>query len=290
MNGLTTEEKKAYRNLVIWYDGIFFGFLFGIAYGTIVHYYFVHLSPDTEQTLLEGIFLGIIQGICLGPAATFFLKSDKQKIKTYAKVEFSWGKYLNNFLRNIPIGIGIGIGVFLICLGIMPIPIFHYQLKEAFITGLIAGPFFAIVILISLATGDSFTDSSLTQDIPVRPNQGIWDSLSQALAIAIITTVSIGIIYTIFILIIGQTDLIMFILGLCVAVLSGLVAMMAHRSGRNCKLHYALRIILERNNHISHNYADFLNYATKLTFMKRIGGGYKFYHELFQDHFKKIDG
>ena len=45
-----------------------------------------------------------------------------------------------------------------------------------------------------------------------------------------------------------------------------------------------------KKNHIPHNYADFLNYANKLTFMKNIGGGYKFYHEFFQDHFKKMDG
>ena len=280
---LSQEEKKTYSKIIIWYYGILFGFLFGTAYGTILHYYLVHLSPDTEQTVLEGIFVGIIQGICLGPIAAIFLKSDKLEIETYAKVEFFWGRYLNNFLKNTPIGIGIGIGIFLICWGIMP-TILHYKLDEAIITGLIAGPFFAIVIVISRATGDSFVENSALQDIPVKPNQGIWDSLSHALAIAIVITVSIGIIHTIFILIIGQTDLIIFILGLCVAVLSALVAILVHRSGRNCTLHYALRIVLERKNHIPHNYADFLEYATKLTFMKRIGGGYKFDHDLFQKH------
>ncbi len=282
---LSQEETKTYRKLVTWDNGMFSGLLFGTGYGTILHYYLLHLSPQTGSTLFKGIFFGMIEGIIVGPAATFFLKLEEQDIKTYEQAEFSWGKYLKNIFKNIFSGVGIGLSAFLICWVIMP-TILHYKLDEAIVTGLIAGPFFGIVTVISRATGDSFVDRSSSEDRPVRPNQGIWNSLSHAIAIAIISAVSIGIIYMLIILSIGKTELIMFILGLCTAVLTGLVAIMIHSSGRNCGLHYALRIVLEKKNHIPHNYADFLNYATKLTFMKRIGGGYKFYHPLLQDHFK----
>lgn len=288
---LEEEEKKAYRKITTWRHGIFFGFLFGTAYGAILHCYLFYLYPGkTNSTLQGGVFFGTIIGIIVGTAATFFFKVYELNIETYGKVEFSWGDYLKNIFKNTYAGIAIGLSVFLNCWAIMP-TIFRYTLDETMYTGLIAGVFFGILTAISRATGDSFLDnSSNSKDIPVRPNQGIWDSLTHALATAIISAVSIGIIYTLTIIIIGETDLMMLILGLCFAVLSGFYTSILNRSGRNCELHFTLRIVLKRNNRIPHDYADFLDYATQLTFMKRIGGGYKFYHELLQDHFKKMDG
>jgi hypothetical protein len=58
--------------------------------------------------------------------------------------------------------------------------------------------------------------------------------------------------------------------------------------GTACFQHFALRVILWWNGYTPWNYAHFLNYATDKGLLKRIGGRYRFIHDLLQDHFAQL--
>jgi DNA polymerase III delta prime subunit len=65
--------------------------------------------------------------------------------------------------------------------------------------------------------------------------------------------------------------------------LSGLVP------GAACIQHFALRFILWCRGVTPWNYARFLNYATERRLLQRVGGRYRFIHELLREHFATME-
>ena len=55
--------------------------------------------------------------------------------------------------------------------------------------------------------------------------------------------------------------------------------------GSTCIQHFNLRRILHRKGRIPWNYAHFLDYASERLLMKKVGGGYVFYHRMLMEHF-----
>jgi hypothetical protein len=49
-------------------------------------------------------------------------------------------------------------------------------------------------------------------------------------------------------------------------------------AGEACIKHFMLRVVLYCDRHIPWNYAHFLDYATQLIFLQKVGGGYIFIH------------
>ncbi len=49
--------------------------------------------------------------------------------------------------------------------------------------------------------------------------------------------------------------------------------------------HYTLRLILWWKGYAPLNYVRFLDYATKLIFLRKVGGGYIFIHRMLMEHF-----
>ena len=66
------------------------------------------------------------------------------------------------------------------------------------------------------------------------------------------------------------------ILGLILGLLNG---------GATCIQHFNLRQILHSKGRIPWNYAHFLDYASDRLLMKKVGGGYVFYHRMLMEHF-----
>jgi len=71
------------------------------------------------------------------------------------------------------------------------------------------------------------------------------------------------------------------IIGLNLGILAGLIVY----GGLDVIRHYVLRIILSLKGYAPLNYTRFLDYATKLIFLRKVGGGYIFIHRLFMEHF-----
>ena len=61
-----------------------------------------------------------------------------------------------------------------------------------------------------------------------------------------------------------------------------------NNSGLTCIRHLSLRLILFWNHYIPWNYARFLDYATQLIFLQKVGGGYIFIHRLLLEHFARM--
>jgi eukaryotic-like serine/threonine-protein kinase len=55
--------------------------------------------------------------------------------------------------------------------------------------------------------------------------------------------------------------------------------------GQDVIQHYILRFILYWKGHAPFRYADFLDYAARLVFLQKVGGGYIFIHRLLLEHF-----
>lgn len=277
---LTEEQRKAYQRIVIVYNGILSGVPLGVSYGTIIYFFISHFWEQPESNLGRGVLLGIIAGIVIGPAGTYFEKLHNGDIKVHGKVQISWQEAKNNFLKILFLGIVRGLVVLLFCLIIMP---FFFTWHQSLITGLFAAPFIGSVTIISRIASNTLVDAPI--ETTIKSNQGIFDSLNQAFTIAIISMVILAIIYILIILIIGKMDPIMFILGLYLSAITGIVIAIMHSSGRSCIQHYAMRTVLQKSGCIPKDYASFLDYASELTLLEKIGGSYKFFHEFFLEYF-----
>jgi len=58
--------------------------------------------------------------------------------------------------------------------------------------------------------------------------------------------------------------------------------------GLACIQHFILRLILWQHGDIPWNYAKFLNYSSERLFLQRIGGSYRFIHDLLREHFAQM--
>jgi DNA polymerase III delta prime subunit len=124
-------------------------------------------------------------------------------------------------------------------------------------------------------------------EIRTVPNQGIWDSMKNAVNCGLINATIGGLItgisYWLFYQLSGAL-----VQGLLGGLVFGLLGALSN-GGNACLQHLTLRLILQRNGCMPLNYARFLNYATELMFLQRVGGRYRFIHKLLQDHFAEMD-
>ena len=72
--------------------------------------------------------------------------------------------------------------------------------------------------------------------------------------------------------------------GLIFGLIGGLI-----NGGLSCINHFSLRRVLYRKGYMPWNYASFLNYVTDLRLMKKVGGGYVFYHRMLMEHFANME-
>ena len=131
-----------------------------------------------------------------------------------------------------------------------------------------------------------------------NPNQGIWLSIYNATLLFMI----VGIIGSLFIGLMdyglellnypdNNNSLTHILISILVYIVSfGLSASLVggDSSGLICIQHLSLRLILWWNHYIPWNYARFLDYATQLIFLQKVGGGYIFIHRLLLEHFARM--
>ncbi len=108
-------------------------------------------------------------------------------------------------------------------------------------------------------------------------NQGIWNSLKNGLIVGLIFGL-VGLMYG---LNYGLNYGLMYGLnyGLIFGLIGGLGSVIQH---------FTLRLILYRNCSIPWNYAKFLEHAANLRFIQRVGGRYRFMHDLLRKYFAQM--
>jgi MFS family permease len=126
------------------------------------------------------------------------------------------------------------------------------------------------------------------------PNQGIWQSATNVGVFALVGGFTLGILWGLFNLVaatlmtghvpqardgwdIGLRGV------LLLAVCSGLIP------GAACIQHGILRLVLWCNGVIPWHYVRFLDFATERMFLQRVGGRYRFLHDLLRDRFAAME-
>jgi len=133
----------------------------------------------------------------------------------------------------------------------------------------------------------------------IKPNQGIWNSLSNSVRLALLSGLAFGLVFYVFYslityqvltvghvayfppnsgLIYGASD------GITVASLIWLI-----NGGIACIQHLVLRVLLWQARCTPWNYAHFLDYASERILLRKIGGGYIFVHRLLLEYFVALD-
>jgi hypothetical protein len=107
------------------------------------------------------------------------------------------------------------------------------------------------------------------------PNQGIRQSARNAMVLALMGAVGLGV----------AAGFLSFpiLTGVMLGLLFGLF-----RAGEACLKHLTLRLVLYFSGSIPWNYARFLNYATDRIFLQKVGGGYIFIHRMLLEHFATL--
>jgi energy-coupling factor transporter ATP-binding protein EcfA2 len=232
---------------------------------------FTNLYGSSLQIIL-GLAIAVISSLTSGTIMLIETIKWGLPIIGTAMVLFGW------FILALFIGLLLGI-FFWIKFGLIDYLI--YSLIYSGSLGIISG---AIAAVIGAMAGPPIE----TRD---RPNQGMFQSVANTIIISIVSypiCVSIWIALAwifkwIFHRNIDSNDLQDSLIFGTVGVFSAILL-----GGCSAIQHLTLRFILWSSGAIPWNYARFLNYATNRLFLQRVGGGYRFIHNLLQIHFTQI--
>ncbi|MEH2082161.1 MAG: NACHT domain-containing protein [Nostoc sp.] len=126
-----------------------------------------------------------------------------------------------------------------------------------------------IIGLIIVVGGSGLGSSEIVKR--TIPNQGIRNSLRNSLIIGLIVMFTGGLLFRTF----NWT-----VMGLVLGMIYG---------GAACIKHFTLRQMLYLKGRIPWNYAKFLDFASDRLLMKKIGGGYVFFHRMLLEHFARMN-
>jgi len=261
---LPTRAQKQIYHVGI---GIIGGLIVGIIGGVCIEL----TSNDHRNGLILGLIIGPMSGLILG---------FRQTIKPIETVRWS----------GIKVGRAMGFGAIIgVVYGLISWPTFtlvlssNIKLSEVLFQSLIAAPFFglfggSIGALIGGFTGPDIEKRTV-------PNQGIWQSAVNTGIFALVGWLMFGLIFVLIQWIIARVNINAYTLissGLLGVLIGGIVP------GTACIQHLILRLILWHKGYIPWNYARFLNYATERIFLQRVGGRYRFIHDLLRSHFTQM--
>ena len=256
-------------------EGLIGGLIAGLFYGLLGGLIIRWLSGIVARLatgLTLGLLFGLVFWLVLGPkfGLTYVLfyaicgviiyDFCSKDIEPVDILEWSWQKALKN--------LGFAL-IFVLILSVTNGPIF----------GLIFG-----LLLWLILSWEKQTEINKT----TRPNQGIWKSVQDTIKvtsiIGLFSGIFLGVIQAQYTLI---PEVSSFVLGLANGIMFGYGAALLSTQGGGlvCFKHLILRFLLWRSGCVPWNYARFLNYASERLLMKKVGGGYIFYHRMLMEHF-----
>jgi NACHT domain/zinc-ribbon domain len=287
----TTTEKKSYRFGTMLVGGLIILLMLWPIYAWDPLY----TIDWTPARVPKGELINALRwGIVLAPIFGWGVA----EIKTYETLTWPWKKTWNNLIKGLIKGLkwGLIFALSLAPLGGLWIGLTKWQDVGGATEGIKWGIEYGLKWGLSLGLCLGLIDALRGSDIETKtiPNQGILRSRNNALIIALVSWILLVPIYrfnsnfigTIFGGSEGLTGEWFAIItpGLRWAMLLGLI----FGGGTACIRHLTLRFILNRNNYIPWNYAHFLNYASELVFLQKVGGGYIFIHRMLLEHFAKM--
>lgn len=257
----TNTQKCRYRVLGSLVGIIIGGFTFGL------------ISWLTFANLLGAIASFLIGGAMVGPNIGF-----SKEIKTLENLTISWTNLRINFLPRL--SIGLFVGVFLGGTA----GLIAQQISTGIFIGLVAS---LSAGLINILHGGL---TELEIDWKKIPNQGIYRSARNAGIGMLIGGLILGLTYGLASESIFKANQMLlgkltpWLIGVLIGGLSGFLIC----GGLACLQHLVLRFTLWLDGEIPWNYSHFLNYTTDRMFLQRIGGRYRFNHELIKEYFASL--
>lgn len=232
----------------------------------------------TQQTISKNmlnfsVFSGFV--FLINSGLTFGIsKRELREIKLYEKLKWSFKKARFGILKNVFLGLIFGLAyglIYGVTIGLQA----KYIKNETIIYCLISGGIFVL------------NNGWISLDIQDRifPNQGIKNSVKNSNFIGLMQVMFVCIFYGITARFFYQSNVIYnLIYGLFFASIVGFVFWVGY-GGSSFIGHFSLRQILYHKGLIPWNYACFLDHASKCRLMKKVGGGYIFYHRMLMEHF-----
>jgi hypothetical protein len=224
------------------------------------------LAEVLVGSLVVGLTLGLVLGLVFGFSGvtlTETLSWDWRRV-------LSWPQFRTGLVVGLGVGLVAGLGIGLVA-----------GLVVGLVVGLVAGLVFGLVfgLVVVLFFGLNFRQVfSMLQDgelqISTRPNEGIRRSQRSMILGGLFYGLAGGLVLGL----LGSP-----IYGL----VGGLVFGLVRYGGTAVVKHYVLRLLLRHRCHTPWNFAKPLNEAVSRTLMTRVGGGYRFYHRLLQEHLAK---
>ncbi|EKU97103.1 putative NTPase (NACHT family) [Leptolyngbya sp. PCC 7375] len=231
-----------------------------------------------------GRIVAIVVG--LGSALSDELGGGLSDIQTEERLRIVWPNVLSSLLGGLLFG--------LLILGLIFGPIFGpiLGLLLSLLSGLLGG-----------LTGDNVQRVDIDITEKIRPNQGIYQTFKNGLIGGVLIGLIFGVVLSLLfgLLFESITELRLGLLlglivrpsvglsvGLSIGLLFGLLFSLLFGLADVIK-HYSLRFTLYWKGNIPWNYARFLEYAHRHRFIQRVGGRYRFIHELLQKHFAQLE-
>jgi energy-coupling factor transporter ATP-binding protein EcfA2 len=259
----TREQRRAFHTLTRTVIGIVCGLVTGLVVGL-------------GGGQMSGWAGGLLSGLGAGGVASFF--AARGGITTVEHITWSWRSLLD--IRRFAVTwvgtliANIGFGMFALLL-------------NSFINGFSAAMVITMLIfVVFLATLTSlFLTVYETSDVPltVQPNEGIQQSLRNILIGSFLlgsTGALIGVIGSVIGMLAGGLGG-AFLGGVC----GGVSVAIWIFGGEAVLQHGILRRMLHQRCGAPQDFAATLDEAVARTLMTRVGGGYRFYHRLLQEHF-----
>ena len=302
----STKQKIVYRIIVGMIFGLILGLgegfwiISGLSYGLGL---FWELSEVLIVGLIRGLIVGLIGGLIVGLIGglntglniglIFMLSQGVVGILIYeilfglifnrnrfklipikSTEKISWSS--RNFFRRVLVG-GLIVGlIFGLITGLSFWIIgLNLGLNTALNFGLIFGLLTGLGVGLSVGLSFGLFGGFRSSEIENKnfPNQGIWNSLKNGLIVGLLVFLRLG-LNNIGLLVLEVLNTVL-IVGLIFGVKSVIQ-------------HFVLRLILYLNCYIPWNYAKFLDHAAKHRFIQRVGGRYRFMHDLLRKHFAQM--
>ena len=265
-------ERTTYRVVNSAIGGMIFGVLYAVVFGLLYSLISgVFLKDEVILGLIVGVIVGVVVGL-IGAVILGFLK----EITLLEQISWSWQRAKSRIIRET--------GFWLIVWLSLAIPLATLG-GGSVIEGLAFG---LLMAGLSAALSSGLGGNELEQK--TVPNQGINSSAKNFAIVVLSLTLIFALIFIPIIFWDGwmhSEDKDALHGMLIITTMFGLIGGLRY-GGAACIQHLNLRLILWHKNRIPWNYARFLDYAAKCLLIKKVGGGYVFYHRMLLEHFAGI--
>jgi Cdc6-like AAA superfamily ATPase len=232
-------------------------------------------SDDEITGLVFFLVMTLIPGLIFGLS---------REITLFEQMSWSWQRAKSRLIRELAFG-GLAGGLFGVITGVIVAWLDTDPEKPLFI-GLVYGILCAVIV--GLFTGLSSGLGGTEVEQRTVPNQGVKSSAKNFVIVVLGFTLLIFLfILGILVLSNGKVDHDTLGILLFFPTIFGFIGALRY-GGTACIQHLNLRLMLHWKGRIPWNYARFLDYAAKRLLMKKIGGGYVFYHRMLLEHFAGI--